>query len=294
MEKVLRVYIDHVGNESDNNTGTFAKRLKDRIKTIKEDFIIETYEELEDKSEGGARETIQAIIRADIIIPIISADYLGFAPPVEHIFNDVIESKDKYLFPILYSNADWGAIGWIVKSKMVPEDNVPLIEQTENDADRIINSLVSKIFEIIKSSKGLASRKAELASKFETDTVVFISHDHDDGDFAELLKLKLERNGIMGWLDNERLKIGQDWRQEIDDGIVNSVAVIAIMTPEARKSEYVTYEWAFAWGKGKKIFPVMLKQTQLHPRLESLQYLDFTKRNSRPFEQLIESIKELI
>ena len=63
------------------------------------------------------------------------------------------------------------------------------------------------------------------------------------------------------------------------------------MTPDARKSEYVTYEWAFAWGKGKAIFPVMLKQTQLHPRLESLQYLNFTDRTVRPWEKLIDSIK---
>ena len=69
--------------------------------------------------------------------------------------------------------------------------------------------------------------------------------------------------------------------------------MIAIMTPDARKSEYVTYEWAFAWGKGKPIFPIMLKQTQLHPRLESLQYLDFTNRTTRPWDKLISSIKEL-
>lgn len=103
----------------------------------------------------------------------------------------------------------------------------------------------------------------------------------------------MEKRGLVGWIDSERLKIGQDWREEIDQGIENSVAVIAIMTPEARKSEYVTYEWAFAWGKGKKIFPVLLKQTPLHPRLESLQYLDFTNKAVRPWDELIKSIVEL-
>ena len=130
--------------------------------------------------------------------------------------------------------------------------------------------------------------------KQKNNKIVFISHDHDDADFAELLKLYLEKNKISGWIDSERLKIGQDWREEIDEGIKNSVAVIAIMTPEARKSEYVTYEWAFAWGKGIKIFPIMLKQTPLHPRLESLQYLDFTNRGTRPWDELIESIEKLL
>ena len=65
------------------------------------------------------------------------------------------------------------------------------------------------------------------------------------------------------------------------------------MSPEARKSEYVTYEWAFAWGNDIEILPIMLKQTALHPRLESLQYMDFTNRVTRPYDELITRIKEL-
>jgi hypothetical protein len=94
-------------------------------------------------------------------------------------------------------------------------------------------------------------------------------------------------------MDNERLTIGQDWREEIDSGISKSKAIIVIMSPEARKSEYVTYEWAYAWGKGIKIFPIMLNQTSLHPRLESLQYMDFTNRVTRPYDELVERVKEI-
>jgi hypothetical protein len=64
------------------------------------------------------------------------------------------------------------------------------------------------------------------------------------------------------------------------------------MTPEAKASEYVTYEWAFAWGAGIKVIPVLLKRTELHPRLESLQYLDFTNRTARPWDALIELLGE--
>ncbi len=62
------------------------------------------------------------------------------------------------------------------------------------------------------------------------------------------------------------------------------------MSPEARSSEYVTYEWAFAYGIGLKIIPILYKDTKLHPRLEALQYLDFTSRTSRPWDALIEVI----
>ena len=42
----------------------------------------------------------------------------------------------------------------------------------------------------------------------------------------------------------------------IDLSIKNAFALIVIMTPEAKASEYVTYEWAFAWGVVVKVIPV--------------------------------------
>lgn len=77
----------------------------------------------------------------------------------------------------------------------------------------------------------------------------------------------------------------------IDLAIKDAFALIVIMTPEAKASEYVTYEWAFAWGVGVKVIPIMLKTTPLHPRLEALQYLDFTNLKTRPWERLIEEVK---
>jgi hypothetical protein len=113
-----------------------------------------------------------------------------------------------------------------------------------------------------------------------------------DGDFAELLKLKLEREGYAAWIDVDRLGPGVDWRLEIDEAITKSLAMIAVMSPEARSSEYVTYEWAFAWGSGVKVVPIMLRQTALHPRLATLQFLDFSNRIARPWSKLLEALND--
>ena len=75
---------------------------------------------------------------------------------------------------------------------------------------------------------------------------IFISYDHDDGDFAELLKQKIEAVGFSTFLDSDRLRGGDKWRQEIDRAIQEAAALIVVMTPEAKNSECVTYEWAFA------------------------------------------------
>lgn len=120
---------------------------------------------------------------------------------------------------------------------------------------------------------------------------IFISHSHEDSDFAEILEHRLSQANVTVWRD-VNIRGGEDWRKGIDQAIKEAFALIVIMTPEAKASEYVTYEWAFAWGAGVKIIPLLLKRTELHPRLESLQYLDFTNRTARPWDTLIELLGE--
>jgi tetratricopeptide (TPR) repeat protein len=125
------------------------------------------------------------------------------------------------------------------------------------------------------------------------DKHIFISYKHEDNDFAEVLINRVERAGFKTWVDNDQLHIGEDWRNEIDQAIKNSFALIVIMSPEAKASEYVTYEWAFAWGAGVKVLPVLHKSTPLHPRLEALQYLDFTNHTARPWDSLLSTIQKI-
>lgn len=120
---------------------------------------------------------------------------------------------------------------------------------------------------------------------------IFISYKHEDSDFAEVLINRVEKAGFKVWIDSDQLHVGEDWRSEIDQNIKNSFALIVIMSPEAKTSEYVTYEWAFAWGAGIKVLPVLYKSTPLHPRLETLQHLDFTNLTIRPWSKLIEALK---
>jgi hypothetical protein len=119
---------------------------------------------------------------------------------------------------------------------------------------------------------------------------VFISHCHDNLKFAKGCQARLEANGFAAWR-SDSIPIGDDWRNEIDKAITEAFAVVLVITPESKASEYVTYQWAFAWGAGVKVIPVLLKKTQIHPRLESLQYLDFSTR-TRPWDKLVNLLQE--
>jgi hypothetical protein len=120
---------------------------------------------------------------------------------------------------------------------------------------------------------------------------IFISHSHEDSDFAEVCKNKFAEAGLTALTDAD-IRGGEDWRKEIDRGIQEADALVVVVTPEAKNSEYVTYEWAFARGTGVEVGPILLKDTKLHPRLESLQYLDFTNRVARPWDKLIKRLGE--
>jgi TIR domain-containing protein len=119
-------------------------------------------------------------------------------------------------------------------------------------------------------------------------TTVFISYDQSDSDFATVAKLELERAGYEVWLDRFRIRAGDDWRSEIDGGLASASALIAVMSPEAAMSQYVTYEWAFALGCGLTVIPLVLRPAEMHPRLATLQYLDFSNPRTRPWSQLLE------
>jgi hypothetical protein len=121
---------------------------------------------------------------------------------------------------------------------------------------------------------------------------VFVSYSHTDGDFAEVVRGRIKDAGFTTWIDLEGLQAGEDWRQEIDQAIRESVALITILTPASRESEYVAYEWAFALGAGVRIIPILLQPTNIHPRLAVLQRLDFTRREARPWSGLLDLLQE--
>jgi hypothetical protein len=123
---------------------------------------------------------------------------------------------------------------------------------------------------------------------------IFISYAREDALFAKVVRGRLAEEGFATWLDLDRLRAGEDWSDEIDLAIRDSLALIALITPEAGASAYFAYEWAFAAGAGVKVIPLLLRPTvDLHPRLRSRQHFDFTDRAALPWLPLIEELRRV-
>jgi HEAT repeat protein len=123
---------------------------------------------------------------------------------------------------------------------------------------------------------------------------VFISYEEEDRDFAEALMYRLEQNGVQ-ICDHNNLPYPADgWCEEVDQAIRHVVALIVIMTPAARASELVSYEWIFALGVGIPVLPVVAKECTLHPRLTKPVCFDFTDQTARPWVALVEAVQKAI
>lgn len=122
---------------------------------------------------------------------------------------------------------------------------------------------------------------------------IFLSYSSKDHFFAELARIKLAEDGINAWVDQGQLRAGDDWRSAIDQGISECFAVLLAVSAESAASSYVTYEWASAAGKGKPIIPIRLDACRLHPKLEAIQYLDFSVPAHQPWSILVERIREI-
>ncbi len=123
---------------------------------------------------------------------------------------------------------------------------------------------------------------------------VFVSYSHEDADFAHILNDQLSQSGFTVWKDLD-LRAGDTWHAEIEDAIRSALAVVLIASERAQVSSYVNFEWAFAVGAGIPVLPLLLKTQadSLHPRLKSLQALDFSNYMLRPWDALTQSLKAI-
>jgi hypothetical protein len=124
-------------------------------------------------------------------------------------------------------------------------------------------------------------------------TTIFLSYSKKDYFFAELAEIKLADGQIKLWRDQGQLRAGSEWRHGIERGISESTAVVVALSANSAESPYVTFEWAYAIGKGKVVIPVKLTECRVHPRLETIQYLDFTVGEALPWISLVNRIREI-
>lgn len=97
---------------------------------------------------------------------------------------------------------------------------------------------------------------------------VYLSYSRKDFYTALLMQFRLQRMGLQVYMDPAELRGRGNWEDRVGEHIMESHALILLLSEAARQSDYVTYEWIYADGADITVIPVMIEYVEnLHPRL---------------------------
>jgi len=110
---------------------------------------------------------------------------------------------------------------------------------------------------------------------------VFMSYSRRDNDVMRRVVSFLRKEGIKVWVDNEKLIPGTPiWEEEIEKAIRNAPAIIVVLSPDSKNSEWVRREISLADQYRKRVFPVLVRgdeETSITLRLINRQFVDIRK-----------------
>jgi hypothetical protein len=108
-------------------------------------------------------------------------------------------------------------------------------------------------------------------------SLVFISYSRANSDKANAVHQFIQEEvGFPAFLDTSNIEMGHAWKSLINNSLDTCFAVVVLLSGTAAESNYVTYEWAYAKGKGKKIIPLVidakLSRDKVNEFLKDTQY----------------------
>lgn len=123
---------------------------------------------------------------------------------------------------------------------------------------------------------------------------IFISYSKQDIGFARHLRDLLQDAGFSVWLDETKLVPSERWWSSIERNIDNCAALLVIMSPRSKTSDWVEREILHAERRRKPIFPILL-EGEYWSRLANVEYEDMTAGlNAVLSDRLIEVLTDYV
>lgn len=109
------------------------------------------------------------------------------------------------------------------------------------------------------------------------ESLLFVSHSSKDEIITRKLAQDLRAAEIDLWVDFEEIKSGDEWLNRIQDGIERCTALLVVMTPHARESDWVERETLYVREARKPVFIAMVDPVPLPLQLIDVQYTLLTE-----------------
>lgn len=127
---------------------------------------------------------------------------------------------------------------------------------------------------------------------------VFISYSRKDSDEAKAIAKKCEQLGFDAWLGDEKVTLGGEWRERIEDAIRSSDVAIVLISSNALSSKSLSQEWSAlceeTWKRPEFfIIPIKLENVKTPPFLYAYESLAFYKWNA-DFQKIQDALSNLL
>lgn len=119
---------------------------------------------------------------------------------------------------------------------------------------------------------------------------IFISYSHTDWEeYVRPLVIHLAQNGFKVWVDQNLLRGGQNWRDEINNAVDVCKRMVLCISPDSMDSIWVKFEFQAFFPTKPSLVPVICRPTNPLPiELRGLQYIEYEN-----FDELIRTLKRM-
>ena len=121
---------------------------------------------------------------------------------------------------------------------------------------------------------------ALLAAEGRRETTVFLSYARADQEIVEAVAGGLRAAGMKVWFDQDDVKLGSNWIQEIERALDSADFFCFFLSPASMGSQWAQRELDVALyrqvseNQQTVLLPVLLADTEIPPLLRNIQYLD--------------------
>jgi hypothetical protein len=133
------------------------------------------------------------------------------------------------------------------------------------------------------------ARIAHYLPREERPVMCFISYSRADKLMAEHVEAQLAAAGIPAWRDVKGIKAGSSWDNSIEQALLDSSHVLALVSVNSVSSQNVADEIGYARERKKTIIPLLLDDTPLPMRMHRAQAIDL--RSGASLRPLIDQIE---
>lgn len=207
------------------------------------------------------------------------------------ISNDSIDSQ-YVLFEYGYAMAQSIPVIPIIRSSSPPKaipDNLRALQILNSDDAQLLN----KITQILSENGVLSKSKPQQeGSKDTARGYIFISYSIDDIDFTLKLRTFFAEKGYAYWdYQDTHRKYDMPFHLEIEDAVRGSSAVVSVVSPDWKMSQWATREYLFSEQIGKTNFVCIVRDVGPTLLFADKTFIEFFHDEEAGFDKLDKALR---